>query len=317
MEKKTGWRAIIYDAPWAYFKKGQDGVIVSEDGKSCETVDDDKSNIIIMADENVEFVARSNGHVLLRQKGSDLFDIVCLHQEASQHTYELKCNKVTLNGCTAKYADFESQLEVWWLQDGRETLPCDNYSAITPTNADIHESYVGTSYTINVIAVRGGVTFSAQNECVINSADEPTNEYDHTEFSIDCIKSKSNIKKTPGSAPTCSIVPPSSKPTCHGGTVTFKVNKTSAGNDRYEIGLSCASATNYYNVMRCNNPIDTTTEQGHLTFSFIGPTDGSVYNVVINSDYITFYTRGTVSSITIRATETNNGKYKDITVDLT
>ena len=78
--ERTGWRAIIYDAPWARFASGQTGVIVSEDGRTCETVDDDKSNIKVIADENTQGVDRKNGHILFRQKGSNLFDIVCLRQ---------------------------------------------------------------------------------------------------------------------------------------------------------------------------------------------------------------------------------------------
>jgi hypothetical protein len=84
MKKRAGWRAIIYDAPWAFFKKGQSGVIVSEDGKSCETIDDDKSSIKIIAYKNETLSPKGTGHVLFRQKGSDLFDIVCLYQYASE-----------------------------------------------------------------------------------------------------------------------------------------------------------------------------------------------------------------------------------------
>ena len=44
---KNGWRAIIYDAPWAYFKPGQEGVMITSDGKACETIDDEKDSIIV------------------------------------------------------------------------------------------------------------------------------------------------------------------------------------------------------------------------------------------------------------------------------
>lgn len=77
--ERTGWRAIIYDAPWARFDSGQTGVIVSEDGRTCETVDDDKSNIKVIADET-QSTSKKSGHILFRQKGSNLFDIVCLNQ---------------------------------------------------------------------------------------------------------------------------------------------------------------------------------------------------------------------------------------------
>jgi hypothetical protein len=78
--ERHGWRAIIYDAPWARFKSGQDGVYISEDGRSCETVNDDISSIIVEAIPNTTDEVRDNGHILFRQKGSDLFDIVCLSQ---------------------------------------------------------------------------------------------------------------------------------------------------------------------------------------------------------------------------------------------
>ena len=94
--ERHGWRAIIYDAPWARFQTGQTGVIVSEDGRSCETVDDDKSSIIVVADPNTTFEDRGNGHILFRQKGSDLFDIVCLYQGAGG-TYGLEASDITID----------------------------------------------------------------------------------------------------------------------------------------------------------------------------------------------------------------------------
>lgn len=78
--ERHGWRAIIYDADWAKFKSGQTGVIISEDGRTCETIDDDKSSIVVIATKNESGAPRSNGHILFRQKGTDLFDIVCLRQ---------------------------------------------------------------------------------------------------------------------------------------------------------------------------------------------------------------------------------------------
>lgn len=77
--EKRGWRAIIYDAPWAMFKPGQSGVVISEDGKSCETLNDDISSIIVVEDPDEKPISKADkGHILFRQKGSDLFDIVCL-----------------------------------------------------------------------------------------------------------------------------------------------------------------------------------------------------------------------------------------------
>ena len=76
--KKHGWRAIIYDAPWAIFEPNQTGIIISEDGKSCETADDSISSVKIIIDPESES-SGGDGHILFRQKGSDLFDIVCIN----------------------------------------------------------------------------------------------------------------------------------------------------------------------------------------------------------------------------------------------
>lgn len=77
--EKRGWRAIIYDAPWVKFvlDDGESGVVISEDGKSCETLNDDISSIRVVKDPDAKEKG-TGGHILFRQKGSDLFDIVCL-----------------------------------------------------------------------------------------------------------------------------------------------------------------------------------------------------------------------------------------------
>jgi hypothetical protein len=95
-KQRHGWRAIIYDAPWAKFQTGQTGVIVSEDRRSCETTNDDKSSIIVVAEPNTSSEYRNNGHILFRQKGSDLFDIVCLTQLIENSSDE-NAETITIN----------------------------------------------------------------------------------------------------------------------------------------------------------------------------------------------------------------------------
>ena len=119
---KSGWRAIIYDAPWARFKPNQKGVIISSDGRSCETTDDSKDCIIIVVDAHIGLEDRDNGHVLFKQKGSDLFDIVCLYQE-SGGVYELEITDrfgytsgVTIDGCSGTYTDLRNGIVVYFFK---------------------------------------------------------------------------------------------------------------------------------------------------------------------------------------------------------
>ena len=100
----NGWRALIYDATWARFKTGQTGVFVSEDGRMCETIDDNRDNVLIEADPNLGFTERTSGHILFKQKGTDLFDIVCLEQAAGG-VFELFLTGISATICSVEDSD--------------------------------------------------------------------------------------------------------------------------------------------------------------------------------------------------------------------
>ena len=90
-----------------------------DDGKTCETVDDDKSSIVVVADVNENFAPRKNGHILFKQKGTDLYDVVCLYQDATEHVYQLCISDdVKLDIASANYGKLKDNLMVYWIIDG-------------------------------------------------------------------------------------------------------------------------------------------------------------------------------------------------------
>ncbi len=151
---KNGWRAIIYDAPWAYFKSDQEGVIITSDGKACETTDDEKDSIIVIADPYIGFDKRENGHILFKQKGSELFDIVCLSQEGGG-TYKLEVrdaadetNTIIIDGCTGNWTQFKSSLRVFETINGnRVELSEDEYKILSP---DANYNFTNNSETDDI-----------------------------------------------------------------------------------------------------------------------------------------------------------------------
>lgn len=337
MKERTGWRAIIYDAPWAYFKKGQSGVIVSEDGKSCETVDDDKSNIKIIAYKNETFYPKGIGHVFFRQKGSDLFDIVCLRQKASEIPTILNVDDVYMNGCTATYNGLLEMLNVYWTK-GTETTKCTNYNLISPTPQDVFQE--NTTLDIKVTASIGRDEKEATAKCYISSAGEEVTSYTSTEISIDCIANhvrkvsdgtstvcsispfgasssceggnQTFIASEVESSITCAISPKNITLECDGGKRTFIINKSEPSNSIYEIDLSCASATNYFKVTKCEEEKRTYSENGVLDWEVVS---GNATVIQYSPTLQISVTPGT-RSVIIKATEITYGVSKSITVTL-
>lgn len=313
MKKRTGWRAIIYDAPWAYFKKGQDGVIVSEDGKSCETVDDDKSNIKIIAYRNKTFYPKGTGHVLFRQKGSDLFDIVCLYQYASEKPEEvsvLHVDDVNIDGCSGTYTQLLKLLNVYWTK-GTETTKCTNYTLLSPTAQDTFNNPNGGTLEIIVAAKIGNDEYTATSTCYISAASEEVTNYTNTVITIDCIRNFIN-KVGGGGSTQCAMYPKNVSLECEGGNYTFSINKVNGSDPVYEIGLSCAGVLNYFSVTKCGEEIRTYSEYGELEWSVVS---GNV-TILQTSPTLKISVTPGVTSVTLKATEKTYGVSETITITL-
>lgn len=196
MEEK-GWRGLIYDAPWAYFASGQNGVTTSDDRKECETLNDDITSIKIDFDPNVTFETRE-GHILFRQKGSDLFDIVCITQEPGGE-YRLDAVGDEIGGCEGNFYDkwdaFINAISLYvTTNDTRREItdPAEKEAAIKrPTKSearDTYNSFVNTGNTdipIYVTAVTsyntaGTITSTATTTVALKgreqTSEESTNE---------------------------------------------------------------------------------------------------------------------------------------------
>jgi hypothetical protein len=220
MRRKTGWRGIIYDGDWARFKQGQKGIIVSEDGKTCETSDNDKSRIVIIAEKNPSYKKGGErfGHVLFRQKGSDLYDIVCIMQNPSKHTYILHVNNIDLNRCD-KWNSFKEKLKnnvYFENEEGTITYPS-KYNIISPVKSDFNNLQVGV-LPISITAVEEGKEYSASSTCYV--ADDEW-KYSDTEFTIN-IKNSDILKIKEGRYNYDILSNPDSID-CNGGEVKFTV----------------------------------------------------------------------------------------------
>lgn len=279
METSKGWIAIIYDAPWARFKDGQPGVIVSDDGKTCETVDDDKSNIVVVADVNENFAPRKNGHILFKQKGTDLYDVVCLYQDATEHVYQLCIESesdenpevaVTLdsNVGSENYSILKNKLRVYWIIDGDEsnTMECTDYTLITPTPQDNFSSE--TSYTISVSATMGGAPYTNNTPecakiCVVTSTGE-TRTFKGIDFFCGDEKIDDNFTGftatyVDGSGSSVFILTPSvSILNCDGGSVNFTVTEKPSTYPTYSWDTSCLRAQIVYTTNKDRTITDNT-----------------------------------------------------------
>ena len=100
MGKNKGWRGYIYDVDWVTFSPNQPGIIISKDGRECETWDDDISRISFIADKNDGWQDRIGGHAMFRQKGTNKTEVVTLNQ-GSATTYEIRAITTTqMSGCS-------------------------------------------------------------------------------------------------------------------------------------------------------------------------------------------------------------------------
>jgi hypothetical protein len=270
METSKGWIAIIYDAPWARFKDGQPGVIVSDDGKTCETVDDDKSNIVVVADVNENFAPRKNGHILFKQKGTDLYDVVCLYQDATEHVYQLCISDdVKLDMTSANYGKLKDNLMVYWIIDGDDEnrIECTNYDIITPTPQDSFN--VETSYTISVSAFMGDRYYTTDGECqkMCIITGEEVLVYKNTEFNIP--EGCPTIQKDSDGSNMLILEQSKSTLDCDGGDVVFSTKTVPTSLPTYTIKVSCASAIIHYDVMQNGVKIGETTDTGIIRIATV------------------------------------------------
>ena len=281
--QRHGWRAIIYDAPWARFVPGQVGVIISEDGRSCETSNDDKSSIKIEADPNIGFSDRANGHVLFTQKGSNLYDIVCLSQE-SGGTYEIKAEPLTVDGCALgdsvySYSSLVRDIKI---------MECYNRGAWQEiTKAEDKSKMISNYSEVNFhpkkgetldIEIKGKYGSSASTTLAIISEGIDTYEYSGCEISysatctekgkISCIKKtiKFSIASEPHTITGCEefkvefVASESSAATsdCSEGCIV----SSGISDSIYEIKFYI---TNKYNIINCGEITGYTNSGGSIT----------------------------------------------------
>lgn len=265
MRHSIGWKAIIYDAPWAYFKDGQPGVIVTEDGKTCETTNDDLSSIIIVADENTLFEERTGKVKFIQNESGKDIDID-LVQIASKHVYELSVQDVTMNGCTATYDGFTEQVSVYWVVDGvRE--PATNYTIVTPESSDFNNVSGGKTLQIKITASRDGKTYSATSTCTITRAEDPITSYTNTVISG---LSGTTIPCCMSTKGTCTLTASSYSIECE-GTVNFSVINTKDTWPRYTVYLTGVTAEDNFEIEDCS---------GGTSAKTVDATDRMEFNVV-------------------------------------
>ena len=306
METSKGWIAIIYDAPWARFKDGQPGVIVSDDGKTCETVDDDKSNIVVVADVNENFAPRKNGHILFKQKGTDLYDVVCLYQDATEHVYQLCIESesdenpevaVTLDSNVGpeNYSIIKNKLRVYWIIDGDEnnTMECTDYTLITPTPQDNFSSE--TSYTISVSATMGGAPYTnnapeCTKICVVTSTGE-TRTFKGVDFFCGDEKIDDNFTGftatyVDGSGSSVFILTPSvSTLNCDGGYVNFTVTEKPSTYPTYTCDLAeqCVDSGLHADIIYASNKGDDIIVESDVNITTVVDKNGNMNRNVIKS----------------------------------
>lgn len=265
--ERTGWRAIIYDAPWARFKDGQEGVFVSEDGRTCETIDDDRSNIVVEADENSNPSEPRTGHILFRQKGSDLFDIVCLYQEAAG-VYLLTVNPVTIDGCVGKrYDELRDSLIVYEKINNNPQKRVTDFTLVSPTEQQAQESdnfklLAGT--TIPIVVSKGGKT--AESTLTITSQYETNEVYQNTIIDGFVESNFEFTKEDDGSHSMCTVIFYKKETPiehigntpvfgCSGGTIEISINKTESKDPEYKILIGDITVTHIYKIYKCGEEI--------------------------------------------------------------
>lgn len=315
--ERNGWRAIIYDANWARFKTGQTGVIVSEDRRSCETIDDDKSNIIIVADPNLALEERDNGHVLFRQKGSDLFDIVCLLQDVGG-TYALEVNNMTIDGCTGKdYGSFIRDLVIYEIING-ERKQVTNYEdkkamVVTPAASDASNNFKNAgdeSITFPIKVAKAGI--STEATLTSTAAGDEHEEYTNTEF--DGLDQITITKESDGNVRyIISATEGNVDGKCKGGSVIFKANKQYESDPIYKISIESVIATEHFDVKKCGTTIETASHSVAVACQLVPKSGVSV--IESGSNYLSISVTPGVSSVTV-IVSTSRGVSREKTLQI-
>ena len=238
MEEK-GWRGLIYDAPWAYFASGQNGVTTSDDRKECETLNDDITSIKIDYEPNITFNARE-GHILFRQKGSDLFDIVCITQEPGGE-YRLDAVGGKIDGCPGAFEDkwnaFINAITLYVTTNGVRkeiTDPAEKEASIkSPTRSQARDRgllYNESTESDNLVHVSAVTSYSptstitaaAETDITVSKRNGTTEEFmNESRWNLDGIKLK--IEQQGDVACIIKARNGSTSIDCNGGPVQFDV----------------------------------------------------------------------------------------------
>ena len=318
---KNGWRAIIYDAPWAYFKHDQEGVIITSDGKACETTDDEKDNIIVIADPYIGFDKRENGHILFRQKGSDLFDIVCLSQEGGG-TYEVKVrdaadktNDIIIDGCAGSWNEFKSKLKVFETVNGnRVELPESGYKILSPTaqftftNDSETEDIVMTDF-IEVMSLTEVEGISEEDKIakgtLIIKASGTEYRQPRTDGSGSIVGdidlSVITVEKLSSGSRVYTINKSNEYTECEGGKVTFSLKTTETETPQYKVILKSGSITILVDYIKCGLVVRTEEETISTSENITYSIEGNVTEISRTDSEIILDIEDGVSEFTLKA----------------
>jgi len=276
MVRNKGWRGYIYDAPWARFASGQSGVIISDDGRECETWDNNISSIQIYADPNTTFEDRNNGHILFRQKGSDLYDIVCLNQ-GEGGTYKITvAPKSTIDGCnkSTKWQEFLNAIEiVEVINDERRVVDSSRKAQFItkPTQTEVSNGYLDNITTRPIrkrITVRGTYLTSTDTAMTYVTVEVPptTTQFVRTS-GINQFSGEAYVD-APYVEITCEGYPYSD---CTGKTVQFNVKERK----KYTIyPLTGISFNNIYSDTKCGSSTERTVVSSGVTKWILSTTEG-------------------------------------------
>ena len=316
--ERHGWRAIIYDAPWARFKSGQTGVIVSEDGLSCETTDDDKSSIIVEAIPNTTFEDKGIGHILFRQKGSDLFDIVCLYQKAGG-TYLLSVEPMTIDGCVGKdYGTFVRDLVIYEVINGERKQITDYNEKksiiVKPTAIDASNNFKNdTDSIIEMPIIISSNGIEATSTLKITTAGDVISNYSGTSISD---LNKISVTYNGGGSTYSSIYISGGNKNgaCSGGTLTISTNEGTSTYPTYVISARDVTVSNIYEKIKCGTIIGTETEAGSVVEIHIVSSSG-VREENSSGDSVTVSIANGVTEVYVIIT-TDKGKTEQIRVQI-
>lgn len=281
---KNGWRAIIYDAPWATFKAGQTGVTITSDGRACETTDDTKDSIIVVADANLYIDQKDTGHILFKQKGTDLFDIVCLKQNPGG-SYSIIVDNVTVDGCDGTWTQFKQNLRVKEIINGVENVIEEGtgYIIISPT---AQFDFTDSREYLDLVEVQS-VKYpreSAKSNLIITAPEEEHDEIALNEDGTvngEVILTDTTISQISESSYVYSINKSKNYSDCTGGTVYFSINKELIKKPTYRLKLVYKTIINM-NTVKCGQIIERKTQE------YEGGNDFIRYSVEGNVEVVTY-----------------------------